>query len=265
MTLSGEKWLRTLLTALTVLIAPMSTSTLFAQGYGPDPFKPYNSQYVPYTYPTGPASPAGGGRSDVMARMGNLGANQYQGYLDDLNGQARQGSERYGIGMPYYRSAVDPNFDPQGKREYRPNQKADQSFDETRKVVTRKYIAYLTEHDPKKRRNCFETTTRLAAGSPGQCRRGATAPRGSRGGNGEQRYGSEAVRCHGSRGRGHRAQRRGRRGAEVIESGTVHRVESSRGYGLDSAAAAAHGNRFQPSNHLSAPQSGRCLEAGPPA
>jgi hypothetical protein len=151
MTLSGEKWLRTLLTALTVLIAPVSSSTLLAQGYGPDPFKPYNSQYLPYTFPMGPASPAGGGRSDLMMRMGNAGANQYQGYLDELSGQARQGSERYGIGMPYYRSAVDPKFDPEGKREYRPNQKADQSFDETREVVTRKYLAYLTEHDPKKR------------------------------------------------------------------------------------------------------------------
>jgi hypothetical protein len=152
MILSGERWLRTLLTALTVMIAPVSNATLFAQGYGPDPFKPYNSQYLPYTFPMGPASPAGGGGAGgVMMRMGNAGANQYQGYMDELSGQARQGSDRNGIGTPYYRSAVDPNFDPQGKREYRPNQKADQSFDESREVVTRKYLAYLTEHDPKKR------------------------------------------------------------------------------------------------------------------
>ena len=86
-----------------------------------------------------------------MPRMGNRGANQYQGYLDELSGSDRQGTERYGIGMPYYRSSVDPTFDPKGNREYRPNSKADRTYEQTQEVITRKYLAYFTEKDPKKR------------------------------------------------------------------------------------------------------------------
>lgn len=62
-----EKRLRTLLTVLAGMIAPASASTAFAQGFGPDPFRPYNSQYDAYTYPQGPASPAGGGRRCLAA------------------------------------------------------------------------------------------------------------------------------------------------------------------------------------------------------
>jgi len=151
MTLSREKWLRFMLTALAVMVSPASTSAVMAQGYGADPFRPYNSQYDPYTYPMGPASPAGGQGGANLPRMGNMGANQYQGYLDELAGASRQGTERYGIGMPYYRSAVDPSFDTKGAREYRPNYIADRSFEQSHEVITRKYLAYFTEKDPKKR------------------------------------------------------------------------------------------------------------------
>ena len=46
------KWLRSSLSALVILVAPASTSTVWAQGgFGADPFRPYNSQYDAYTYP----------------------------------------------------------------------------------------------------------------------------------------------------------------------------------------------------------------------
>jgi len=151
MTIFREMRLRTLLTALAVTIAPASASTAFAQGYGPDPFKPYNSQYEAYTYPMGPASPGGGGRGVALPPMGNAGANQYQRYVDEISGAGRQGTEKYGIGMPYYRSAVDPSFDTKGTRQYRPNHNADQTFEQSQEVITRKYVAYFTEKDPKKR------------------------------------------------------------------------------------------------------------------
>ncbi len=38
----------------------MGTTTVWAQGFGPDPFRPYNSQYEPYVRAIGPASPAAG-------------------------------------------------------------------------------------------------------------------------------------------------------------------------------------------------------------
>jgi hypothetical protein len=150
MTSTRGKWLRSSLAALVILVAPASTSTVWAQGgYGADPFKPYNSQYDPYTYPM--ATPDVGPGSGGMPRMGNQGANQYQNYLDELSGADRQGNERYGIGVPYYRSSIDPSFDPKGDREYRPNSKMDRTYEHTQEVITRKYLAYFAEKDPKKR------------------------------------------------------------------------------------------------------------------
>ena len=86
-----------------------------------------------------------------IPHMGNRGANAVQGYLDELSGSGRQGTERYGIGMPYFRSAVDPAFDPKGDREYRPNYKANRTYEQSQEVITKKYLAYFTEKDPKRR------------------------------------------------------------------------------------------------------------------
>jgi hypothetical protein len=149
MTSTRGNWLRSLLAGLGILVTPFGTSNLWAQGYGADPFKPYNSQYTPYTYPTGPATPEAG--QSAPAQSGVRGANQYQDYLNELQGAGRQGNERYGIGLPYYRSAVDPNFDPGGKRQYRPNADVDRSYEQTQELVTRKYLAYFSEKDPRKR------------------------------------------------------------------------------------------------------------------
>ncbi len=159
MTSTRGKWLRSSLSALVILVAPASTSTVWAQGgFGADPFRPYNSQYDAYTYPT--ASPDMVPSAGGMPRMGIRGANQYQGYLDELAGSGRQ-SERYGIGVPYYRSAVDPSFDPKGDREYRPNGKADRTYEHTQEVITRKYLAYFAEKDPKKRAELLKDYNRV--------------------------------------------------------------------------------------------------------
>jgi len=151
MTLTRGKWLRSLLAALAVMVVPGGTSSLWAQGFGADPFRPYNNQYDPYTYPLGPTTPGAGQSGGFKADMGTRGANQFQSYLDELSGAGRQGAERYGIGMPYYRSSIDPTFDPKGNREYRPNFKADRTYEKSQDVITRKYLAYFSEKDPKRR------------------------------------------------------------------------------------------------------------------
>ena len=95
-------------------------------GYGADPFWPYNNQYAPYTAPMGPADPVAGGQSgELYSRDGLRGANQFQNYLDDLQGVGGPGrnlSDRSNIGMPYYRSAVDPSYmtERMGPRQYQP-------------------------------------------------------------------------------------------------------------------------------------------------
>jgi hypothetical protein len=157
MVASRKHWLRSLLAGLSILAAPVGASTAWAQSI--DPFRPYNSQYDAYRYPIGPATPEGG-QSAPMALSGVRGANQYQNYLNELQGAGREGAERYGIGMPYFRSAVDPRFDPKGDREYRPNRKTDESFERTQALITDKYFAFFTEKDPKKRADLLRSFNR---------------------------------------------------------------------------------------------------------
>ncbi len=146
---SRKRWLRSFLIGLGILAAPLGASTVLAQP-AIDPFRPFNSQYDPYRTPIGPATPDGG-QSAPMALSGVRGANQFQDYLNELQGAGRDGSPRSGIGVPYYRSAIDPRFDKNGSREYRPNRNTEESFERTQALITEKYFAYFTEKDPKKR------------------------------------------------------------------------------------------------------------------
>ena len=84
MTSTRGNWLRSLLAGLSIAAAQTGASTVSAQGFGPDPFKPYNSQFDAYTYPTGPGQAAG-----LNARFGNGGANQFQNYLNELTSGGR--------------------------------------------------------------------------------------------------------------------------------------------------------------------------------
>ena len=80
-------WLGPCLLAAAFVVMPAACPVARAQpGFGPDPFWPYNSQYTPYTEPIGPAEPAAGGRGDMYRRDGGRGANQFQQYLDGLQG-----------------------------------------------------------------------------------------------------------------------------------------------------------------------------------
>ncbi len=150
MTSTGVRRFPAVLSSTAMLIAAFITSTAGAQNFGPDPFRPYNSQYDPYTVPMGPAAPEAG-PGGLLPRSGVRGANEYQNFLGEMQGAARQGTERYGIGVPYYRSAVDTSLDPDNRREYRPNREVDRSYEKTQERLTQKYLAYFTEKDPRKR------------------------------------------------------------------------------------------------------------------
>jgi hypothetical protein len=143
-----------------LLLAVMAAGALaaapraWAQGYGPDPFRPYNAQYDAYTYPIGPGGP-NGANGGLPFRSGLRGANQYENYLSELAGADRSRVEKYGIGMPYYRSAIDPRF-LTPDRDYMPNRKSNRSFEQTQTRITEKYMAYFEERDPKKRAQLFK-------------------------------------------------------------------------------------------------------------
>jgi hypothetical protein len=144
------KWLRAALAALGAAVVTARGPSAWAQGFGTDPFRPYNSQYDPYTVPLGPAFPDAAQSAAALSR-GIGGANQFQNYLNQVQGIARSEIERYGIGMPYYQRAVDPLYDREGKREYRPNRQSKPVFEDTQKLITEKYLAYFAERDPEKR------------------------------------------------------------------------------------------------------------------
>jgi hypothetical protein len=168
-------WLGSWLLASGFVLMPAFSATVRAQGgFGPDPFNPYNSQYAPYVQPMGPADPAGGQGGGFLPRDGNRGANQFQDYLEGLQGGGRNTSDRANIGMPYYRSAVDPDYDPRGRgsRQYRPNNsRANTNFEKAQQTVTEKYFAYYSERDPARRaelmkqyRAARRTETRVLSG-----------------------------------------------------------------------------------------------------
>lgn len=137
-----------------VLAATLATPAL-GQGFGPDPFRPLTSQFDPYVTPMGPAGPGAG--QSVGNSLGGRGPNQYQDYLNEIQGAGRQRSERYGIGLPYFRSSVDPNFGRNSDREYQPNRASQRTFEETQQLIADKYLAFMAEKDPKRRAELFRT------------------------------------------------------------------------------------------------------------
>jgi hypothetical protein len=153
MTATHMNWLRRLIAGVTLGASVMGAATVWAQGFGPDPFRPYNSQYEPYVRAIGPASPAAG-QSAPMNGIGNRSANQFQGFLNELQGPANTFDpmgDRFGIGQPYYRSTVDPAFSKRFRPAFLPREKAERSFEETQRLIDEKYFAYFEEKDPRKR------------------------------------------------------------------------------------------------------------------
>jgi hypothetical protein len=135
---------------LCVLAAAGAAQSARAQGFGADPFRPYNNQYDAFTLPLG-SSAQEAAQSAAMMRSGLRGANQFENYLAEIQGLGRSGAEKYGQGLPYFRSAIDPTFAAGRNRDYRPNRTANRSFEETQQRLTAKYLAYFEERDPKKR------------------------------------------------------------------------------------------------------------------
>jgi hypothetical protein len=145
-------WFGSCLLAAAFASMPGACTIVRAQpGFGPDPFWPYNDQYTPYTAPIGPAEPMAGGRAAMIPQSGVRGANQFQQYLEGLQGAGRNMTDRASIGMPYYRSSVDPRYDTKGTRQYQPNQRSNQTFERAQQRVADRYFAYYSTRDPARR------------------------------------------------------------------------------------------------------------------
>lgn len=124
--------------ALPLALAP----TAGAQGFGPDPFRPYNSQYDSAVYPIAPGAYSPFGAAGLNQNTGQRGANQFGRYLESLD-------DERGVGRRY--DQANRAYDSQFGRQYQPNRKADAGFQERRAGVSELYFRYLRETDPRKR------------------------------------------------------------------------------------------------------------------
>ena len=137
-------WARFLLAGLSIALAPVGFPSARAQGFGPDPFQPFNSQFQQFTYPI---SPYAGGPGAAAGAMGGRVDNQYQQYLKELEGADRALNQRYGIGVQYWKLRSDIDLD---KRDQLKRRMARQN-DGGAASISQKYLAYFSERNPRKR------------------------------------------------------------------------------------------------------------------
>jgi len=135
--------------ALLVLAVCAVEARVQAQGFGPDPFRPYNSQYDAYVFGVAPGSldPVG---NPTLNRAGVRGANQFQNFVAGMEGRANAGN-RY--------DRANRAYDTEYGRLYRPNAEADARFEKQRNAVSDVYFQYLSEKDPRKRAALFKQYT----------------------------------------------------------------------------------------------------------
>jgi len=143
---------------LALLIGLAHGTIASAQGFTPDPYRPYNSVYDPYVYPIYPrADGYFPNQNRLLERTGPAQANQFQQFLDsgglgtEPSPLGSRGSA--GAGVPYFHAyrRDNPNNRPnnsEADRLFRERQEErDTRFFEARK----KYQEAVNERDPKKR------------------------------------------------------------------------------------------------------------------
>jgi hypothetical protein len=148
-----RRFLRAAFLPLTVFAFGLG-GTAHGQGWTPDPYNivgEFNRQYLPFMYAAAPTDP---GIIPNAGRIGNRGANQFQDYVENLDGEGDVerpfGSARgSGPGTPYYQAYR--RFDRDFKRTYRPNADADSTYYESQDRRNEQYFRALSERDPRKR------------------------------------------------------------------------------------------------------------------
>jgi len=142
-----------LLIALIMFLTP----AVSGQGFGPDPFRPYNSKYDAFVYPIAPGPLDYG--PNLRVQSGIRGANQFEAYMNMLQGgQAGVRGAAGGPGTPYFRA--NRAYDREYGRIYQPNKEADASFQSNQDIVNDLYFKYLRERDPKKRAELYRDYNR---------------------------------------------------------------------------------------------------------
>ncbi|WP_068418888.1 hypothetical protein [Planctomyces sp. SH-PL62] len=141
-----RRHLPTLLAPAALLLLSALPGNASGQGFGPDPFRPYNSQYDPYVFGVAPGAYDAGGNA-TLNRAGVRNANQFQNFLEGLD----ERGNRY--------DRANRAYDRDYNRLYKPNSKADARFENRRNEVSDVYFRYLREKDPRKRAALFKEYT----------------------------------------------------------------------------------------------------------
>lgn len=122
------------------LLLAVSPIPALAQGFGPDPFRPFNSQYDAYVYPIAPGALDGIGNPSIN-RAGVRGANQFENYLNGL-GAGNVGTRFDQL----YRNQAS-----EFRRPFSPAREADEKFQEQQATINRLYFDYIRAKDPQER------------------------------------------------------------------------------------------------------------------
>ncbi|WP_165221477.1 hypothetical protein [Aquisphaera insulae] len=129
---------------LAALLALGGVPSARGQGFGADPFRPYNSQYDAYVYPVAPSMSYG--YNNAPPRVG--GTTPYQNYLDSLSGPSGGGG-RSGVGVHY--NQANRAYDRELRRIYEPNKESDAEFQARQEAANDIYFKYFREKNQKKR------------------------------------------------------------------------------------------------------------------
>ncbi len=141
---------------LALLITLCQGTIASAQGHTADPYRPYNSMYDPYVFPSYPSTNGYFPNQDRLeGRTGPSQANQFQDFLDGnrLGTYPSGGTRSSGAGTPYYRA--HRRFDPSNRPN---NSEADRLFREKQEErdgkffeARKKYQEAVNERNPQKR------------------------------------------------------------------------------------------------------------------
>jgi hypothetical protein len=122
------------------LLLAVSPIPALAQGFGPDPFRPFNSQYDAYVYPIAPGALDGIGNPSIN-RAGVRGANQFESYMNGL------GTGNVGTRFDQLYREQASEF----RRPFSPAREADAKFEEQQAKVNQLYFDYIRAKDPQER------------------------------------------------------------------------------------------------------------------
>ena len=167
-----DQWIRFLFAGFCITAASQRFGTAHAQGFGPDPFRPFNSQYDQYVYPIRPETGGAAAPARGLAR----GETQFERWLNEQEGGSRLDTDRNGAGLRYWRVKTDLERDRRElarKRSARSNAELGS--------ITQKYLAYFSEENPSKRAILLREYTPSDRGDEPGAADDGKAPAGRRG------------------------------------------------------------------------------------